>query len=140
MCKAQVSAQHQLLGACQALQQDVGSPERHRQGLSGARPGDASCGAVQMADEFQLTLVQPRVPAQDDGRYARFVVHVDVLLGLIYRLVVLCNEDLGRPATSPKARAPVAIRATGALTLIVRGEITLTVGVHHSPFGTPQGR
>ena len=75
-----VSAQHQLLGACQALQQDVGSPERHRQGLSGAGTGDASCGAVQMADEFQLTLVQPRVPAPDDGRYARFVVHVGFLL------------------------------------------------------------
>ena len=50
------------------------------------------------------------------------------------------DEKDGRPATSPITRAPVAIRATGALTLIVRGEITLTVGVHHSPFGTPQGR
>ena len=49
-------------------------------GLSGAGTGDASCGAVQMADEFQLTLVQSRVPAPDDGRYARFVVHVGFLL------------------------------------------------------------
>ena len=50
------------------------------QGLSGAGTGDASCGAVQVPDEFQLTLVQPRVPAPDDGRYARFVVHVGFLL------------------------------------------------------------
>ena len=71
-----------------------------------------------MADEFQLTLVQPRVQAPDDGRYARFVVHVDALLGLIYRLVVIRDGDVGRVATWSETEAPVGLIATGALSLI----------------------
>ena len=75
-----VSAEHQLLRSGQIPQQDVRAAQRHRQGLSGAGTGDAPRGAVQMADEFQLTPVQSRVPAQNGGRYARFVVHVGFLL------------------------------------------------------------
>ncbi len=56
-------AQHQLLRAGQALQQDVGPPERNRQGLARARSGDAHGGPLQVPDEFQLALVKARVEA-----------------------------------------------------------------------------
>ena len=41
-------------------------------------PRDAHRGALQMADQLQLPLVQARVQLQYGGRHARLVVHVHV--------------------------------------------------------------
>ena len=66
---AGVGAQRQFRGPGLALEQDVGSPEGHRQGLAGAGAGDAQRGPVQVADQLPLALVQARVKAQYGGGY-----------------------------------------------------------------------
>ena len=73
-----VGAQHQVLRFGQAAQQDVGSPQRHRQGLAGAGARDAHSGALEMADQLQLSMVQARMQPQYAGRHARLVVLVHV--------------------------------------------------------------
>ena len=102
---AGVGAQHQLLRLCPTQQQNVRAPQRHRQGLAGAGTGDAQRGAIEVADEFQLALVQNRVLAQYGLRNARVVVHVVSLLGVVHRLGrVWGGKDGGFPASRKRGR------------------------------------
>ena len=134
-----VGAQHQVFRLGQPAEQDVGSPQRHRQGLAGAGTRDAQRGALEMADKLQLPLVQARVQPQDGGRHARLVVHVHVGSHLNLSIDWL---GMWNPAdlTRPEANLPVGRLAAGVPSLIGREELTITVGVHRSAFGAPRGR
>ena len=101
---------------------------RHRQGLAGAGTRDAQRGPLQMADQFQLPLVQARVQPQYGGRHARRVVHVHVGSHLSWSIDWLGMWN------------PVGRRAAGVPGLTVSGEITVTAGVNRSAFGAFWGR
>ena len=123
-----IGAQHQVLRLGQAPEQDVGSPQRHRQGLAGAGTRDAQRGALEMADQLQLPLVQARVQPQYGGRHARRVVHVHVGSHLSWSI-----DWLGM-------WYPVGRMAAGVPGLTGRGKIIVTSGVNRPAFGASRGR